>query len=374
MTVIVSVFLIASFGLWIAQRVKSYSASLSCGILVLIWLMLTCIVGLRSWNVGRDSLMYARQFEALGTRSLGIRDYLAPGYTLVSLALRVIGLDEYQYLFIVMAGLTFGFLLFAVWRLSKMPAVTLFILLSFGNLLESVNQYRQFLALSIVLFSFIFFIENKVIIYYLLIILACCFHPSALICLLIPIVLHWHFSDLTMIVVSISSVILFSVLTPLIHKAMNILPYVQNYVGSQFDSKISLENVAVFTFRLLVFIGVLYCFHKTKSDNKDKKEVGIFFYGIFFQALALVLPVLARLPFYGVQISSVLIPSCMGNKEIDTEKETRFIPLWCDVLIILVFALYLVADCYSKRFMWTDYSFFWQQTDVLSAIRRWTPQ
>lgn len=364
MAVIIFSFLISSACLSCAQKFKDKQSVASTVFLFCAWLVPTCIVGLRSWNVGTDSWDYAQKFELFTPHDLKIRDYLAPCYTCIQFLLRSFGLYQYQYLFIVMAAISFALLIGSLWKLSKIPAISLFILLSFGNLIESTNQYRQFLATSIVLFALTFLYEDKLLIYYILILVACGCHPTAAVCLLIPFFMKYPISHKSMMLAGILAVPIFAILTPLARKIMLRLPYIQDYVGSEFDIAPSIKNVAVYGFRFAIFVGILLIMQREHGSDRDEEQIGTFFYGILLQALALVLPVLARLPFYAVQISSILVPTCMS-----LESRRKNDKIWLNRklysnIVLLIFALYFIADCYAKKFMWENYSFFWQEPTI----------
>lgn len=368
MLVVIFSFLISVACLSCAQKFKDKQSVASTVFLFCAWLVPTCIVGLRSWNVGTDSWDYAQKFELFTPHDLKIRDYLAPCYTCIQFLLRSFGLYQYQYLFIVMAAISFALLIGSLWKLSKIPAISLFILLSFGNLIESTNQYRQFLATSIVLFALTFLYEDKLLIYYILILVACGCHPTAAVCLLIPFFMKYPISHKSMMLAGILAVPAFAILTPLVRKVMVGLPYVQNYVGSEFDVAPSLKNIAVFVFRFALFVVILHTLQKTYRSDNDEKQISTLFYGVLLQALALVLPMLARLPFYAVQISSILVPTCMtleGRKKSDKTWLNR---KWYNLIVLSVFALYLIADFYSKKLMWGSYSFFWQEPTMAHLI------
>jgi hypothetical protein len=362
MSVIIGAYVAAMMCIHAAKFLSKKSRQLSVLMLLVAWVILSCVVGFRSWEVGIDSNQYAAQFSVFNIKQLTLRDYLAPGYTLLQFLLRLIGFNQYQYLFLVMAALTFYFLLVAIWRQSKMPSLTLFILLCFGNPLEAANQYRQFLSLCIIFFAMQFLDKDKYLEFYLLIFVASSFHISALICLLIPFFSKKKHNSLSVITRIMLSLPFFYLAIPIFKFVMNRIPYVQNYVGSQFDTATSMDNVFAFLFRLLILVWVLN--YQRNKENVSSPSLGALEYGIVVQSLAVSLPVLSRLPFYGVQFASLLIPDCLYERD-KRKSDSTYASLF---FLIVLFLIYFIILYFQKDYQLIDYSFYWQAPSDPTAI------
>ena len=359
MLVITTSLLISMVCLAGARKFSSAIPSISYVFLFISWVVPTLIIGMRSYNVGVDSGIYAANFESFNPCELTFKDYLSPGYTLLSLVLWLFNIHQYQFLFLLISALTFAFLINAIWKQSKNPGMTFFFFLCYGNVLESANQYRQFLSVSIVLYAFNYLNKygssnHK---FCLLVLLACSFHPTAFVCLLIPFFEKLAISSFWMLMSVIFSIPLFNSISFIFRKVMNYIPYVQDYVGSVFDTSTSSEGVLAFAFRFVIFF--LLCASLKREDGYDaegKKLLKTSFYGLILQSLALSLPVLARLPFYGIQATAILIPRYL-EISYNRSKTTAYLK-W--LVLVVLFSTYFAILFFEKNYQLTIYSFFWQ--------------
>jgi transmembrane protein EpsG len=140
----------------------------------LLFLFLVAFSGFR-FNVGTDyfsyDLAHLEYFESGST-------YFEPGYNLI---LKIGSLvHSSQLVFLLAAGLTVGFSLVGIVRLSNYPSLSLMFYVSLPFFyVASFNGVRQFVAISIFVFSLKYLVDKKPWIYFSLIVLACSFHKSA---------------------------------------------------------------------------------------------------------------------------------------------------------------------------------------------------
>ena len=345
-----------------------FSDPVACRVLVaLAWLLLTLVVGLRSWDVGTDSLMYARQFVPDFSTA---RVYTSPGYTLVCLALSSISRNLWPALFLLMAGATFWFLLRAVWEQSPIPWLSFFILLGFGFLLETVNQYRQLFAVAMVLYALRYLDGRRTQRFVALVVIAASVHLTALLALSFLWLRKLNLSARLMLL-SLPIVFLAClVLVPLLREALSRVPYFGYYVGSSHDEGLELSSLAVLLFRVGLFAVVALLGRKTSGQTGGVPSVngliGILYGGMLVQCCAASFHLAARLATYFVVAFALAIPRilvCVTKEEV-----RRGLLALTVVVFLLLFAGMLALKDYSGY----SYSFVWQRTTDVSLVLRQT--
>lgn len=152
----------------------------------IVCIQLTCISGLQ-YDVGQDYIPYLRIYEAVGQiswKELPSYFYFRePVYCIYTKLMSVLFHENFAPYFLGMAFATAFFLMKGIYDRKENIVWSTYIYLSMGLFYISMNQIRQLIALSIILYS-IQYIENKNWKKYLLwILIAAGIHNSALIML-----------------------------------------------------------------------------------------------------------------------------------------------------------------------------------------------
>ena len=341
----------------------------ACRVLVAVaWLLLTLVVGLRSWDVGTDSLMYARQFVPDFSTS---RVYTSPGYTLVCLVFSAISHDLWPLLFLLMAGATFWFLMRFVWEQSPVPWLSFFILLCFGFLLETVNQYRQMFAVVVVLYALRYLDGRGTRRFVALVIVAASVHLTALLALSFPLLKELRLSSRLMFFSLPVAFLACLVLVPLLRGALSHVPYFGYYVGSSHDEGLELSSLAVLLFRIGLFVAVVLLGRKASERDEGVPSIGgligILYGGLLVQCCAASFHLAARLATYFVAVFALVIPRILVCV---AERRARVGLL---ALVLVVFSLLFAGTLSLKDYSDYSYSFVWQRTTDVSLVLRPTP-
>lgn len=327
--------------------------------LLAAWAVLALVAGLRSWDVGIDSLMYANQFD-LDWANLTTRDLLAPGYTLLVLVFRSVSPYGWTFLFLVMAAATSYFAVRAVWEQSPLPWLGMLVLMSFGFLFEMVNQYRQMLALFMVLYAMKYLWAGRTGRFCAWAVIAALFHPLAWVCLAMPLAARIRVRGLGASVAVLVAAVGLAALLPLARPALRSLPYFGAYIGSEFDQGVSVSAAVVFAFRLLVLAALLVAVRRLdamKSDPRTAPLLGVLFAGMLLQAAALSFHLAARLPVFYLSAFSVAVPLAACAFKVP---RMRVQVVFATAAVF--FALFC-AQTSMKSYMKYRYSFVWEHTN-----------
>ena len=198
--------LIASlFIVWVYQKTKSLP------FFILLCLILTIFVGLRSTHVGTDSGGYARAFLSMGDYS-NLLDAMynistEKGWNALNWLLYQI-CPRYCFYFIIIGFLSTIGPLILIKNLSSSIVISLFFYITLGFYLFGFAGMRQALAVSIYAMSYKYLINRQFIKYLITVIVAACFHQTVLIALPLYFIFTLEFSKIRIILITIGTAIL----------------------------------------------------------------------------------------------------------------------------------------------------------------------
>lgn len=175
---VVTLFLIVVLYALLKKRNGTYC------IIMGIWL--SFLVVCRNYTVGIDTKVYMRRFEIFRQADWIKATVLAKIYSFENgfvIFNKLIGcLTKSSRLFIIMCNLLIIYILCREVRLkSSIPWLSFFIFVTLGLQANSLNILRQFMAISMVFYSYNFIENRKVFKFLIMVLLASCFHISALI-------------------------------------------------------------------------------------------------------------------------------------------------------------------------------------------------
>lgn len=171
------VFILYSLSLYLRNRF------LDKFFIVIISFLLSILPGFRAISVGTDTSMY---YDILDSR-LNSGDYfvtnIEPGYIYLVKIFQNLSLENYFFLFVsFLANFLF---VSAIYSLKKYRFLALLSYLTFSNIyMMGFNVLRQYLALSIYVYSLVFLFKGRYFLHLIFIILAIFFHYSSFIFLL----------------------------------------------------------------------------------------------------------------------------------------------------------------------------------------------
>lgn len=272
----------------------------------IILLILILFVGLR-YQVGND---YAEYYIHHSLIQQGVTNYFEPLFTLLNY------ITPTPYLmFFVSALISFVFLYLAFKYFSPNNGILL-LTLYFGIylIIFDIHIIRQGIAIAIVLYSWKFAVENKMIKFFSLVIIAIGFHSSAVVSLPVYFLTKIKFTkQVKIILLSISTIILFILLfmKELVFNIISLIPLFERYATVYLNPEFSKTEPISFGFvlNIIVFIIIEFIIVKRPANfNNPKMQFveNIFFISILASILLRFSSIALRLNYY-YQISNIFI-------------------------------------------------------------------
>jgi hypothetical protein len=241
------------------------------------------------WETGCDWIPYTGYFDKLLVDFSITEPLFEVGYYLFMLPIRVVT-DNYTAYLIIHALVFYTLMFYAVFKLSTSPFVSL--LLLYMVIVPYMGTNRQFLALAIYTFGFLFLVKDKRWAFLSCVVLACFFHKSAVVCIF-ALFLSRKISNKYLIAV-LGIAILIS-MSGIVNK---VAPLLSVFVSSEddlkkmdtymnFDYDVSVVSTIFSLFRKLIWIALLMIFDKY-VEHKSKLYYtffNLYFLGSIFYVL-----------------------------------------------------------------------------------------
>lgn len=140
---------------------------------LVVFAMLVLFFGLRSLNVGTDTILYFRMYQNILLFSK------EPGYLFLMKVANFVHLN-YNAFLVLVGVIIYGLILISIKEYSKSFSLSVFCLICLGFFASSMNVMRQYLAIAISFFAFRYIQRGQILKYILFILLAAMFHFSSL--------------------------------------------------------------------------------------------------------------------------------------------------------------------------------------------------
>ena len=269
-------------------------------------IQLFLIAALRGETVGTDLENYLPAFKTIVNTSWDAIFEIdwEPGYIVFNKLLSLFSDDNRFFLIVTSLFTTVGYLLF-IWKNSKKPWLSVFLLVALGYYLESFNIIRQSMAMVIVLHGLIYAQKRCFIKYLLCILCAMLFHKTAIICLL-----PYFFFNIRPSIGNFGIMLVCGSVISSLSGTM-LLSYV---IQSSF-STYSLDNEASSGYSMLLFLSFLTVVSLLFSSKK--KEYNLYNHMLilacFLQLFSLHFTLFARIVVYFSIILIVLVPNLVAE-------------------------------------------------------------
>lgn len=283
---------------------------------IIVTVQLTCISGLQ-YDVGADYISYLRIYEVVRRMSWGeltkFAYFTEPIYCIYTKIMAVIFQDNFIPYFLGMAFVTSSFLMKAIYDRKENMVWSVYMYLSMGLFYISMNQMRQMMALSIILYTIKFIEEKDWKKYFFWILIAAGIHNSALIMLpcyfLRDIKLRSPKKTIGLLALVISIAYFFG--PAIIENVLRNTTYgwMLNFEAGEVDNMII--NLL---FRVALLVGCIFYMRSVLRKNK-KYEVlyWISIIGILFQIISVYATSVARITTFFYAIFIFLVPLAITN-------------------------------------------------------------
>jgi hypothetical protein len=315
-------------------------------VFLLFFLIFTIFSAFR-YGRGADYFIYSFYYNRL-PNSIEKLNFLTfgfePGYTILALIFK--NRQATFATFIVFYTLINFFLLFSIIKKYSHNAIfSLFILYANYYLTYLQNALRQSMAMSIVLFALVNYLNNRKVNYYLLTIaIAGLFHISSLFFIIIPIALkiftYKHTSNIffCMFLILVSCILSVLILRVGISLVGMLIPKISYYLQNDQTILIPLFPLGV---RILLFLMV---FRNIKNRNYvsdfDKGLYSLYILGLVFFCLFNQISIFSRISDYLSMLEIILVPNLLFCKRSYKQERSLFL-----CLFIFVYGILFYKDC-----------------------------
>ena len=288
------------------------------------------IVSAIRYDVGTDYFYrYAPDYISMG-KGIDVVN-LEIGYKLIVKICLLITKD-YAIIFAVTSAIIIGLTFYTIFKESPYPALSIAIYFLTGFFFHSLNLMRQYLAISVILFSYKFLVDKKYMLFGISIMIASLLHSISLIMIIAFVLCKWEVFDLKRtIIMAIFLLICGKYIWPhIINLIVNHTRFA-SYIGSQFDkTQLRIWDIVV---NAILYILIFYMYKHTKQKGrKEKFFLNMQACSLFFMILASTMYLLFRFSFYFGIFNIISIPYFLKNS--DLKMKNKII-----VLTILMIAL-----------------------------------
>ena len=239
---------------------------------------------------------------------------------------------DYALLFAVTSAIIIGLTFYTIYKESPYPALSVAIYFLMGFFFHSMNIMREYLAISILLFSYKFLVDKQYLKFIICGIIAFFLHSSSLIFIIAFLLCDREVFDLKRTI--ILSIVLLIFGKYIWHYVVELIVNHTRfavYIGSKFDkSKLRIFDIII---NSILYLIIYYLYKNTKNvGRKEKFFVNMQACSLFFMILASAMYLLFRLSFYFGIFSIIGIPYLLNKSDIDAKKKIM-------IVIILVVSL-----------------------------------
>lgn len=290
--------------------------------------LITLIVGLRSINVGTDTVSYFNSFNFIRYENVGSfrnlmsnnffgSERLEPGFVYLNKFLNGITSNP-QILLLFESVLLYGSIYLNISRLSLNPSLSVFLVLTSGIFITSMNLLRQYMALALCFLGYYFWTKaEKKRTLFVIILAVICFHRTAILFLFLFLTDKIEVNKKSLIIsglISLGSILFFNPIIQIIYK---IFPYYASY-SNKLDDFGSGKAFVIFNILLclLTLIMGLYCkkvgkFNSVFTFNRWNELSFLILISIIFTAFSWNFTQADRISQYFRAFIIIYIPNCI---------------------------------------------------------------
>lgn len=254
-----------------------------------------------------------------------------------------------QWLFVITSALITFFIMFTIFKYSKIPIVSIAIFFFGGFFFQSLNMIRQFLAMSIILFGYKYLLERKKVPLFLLsLVIAFFIHSSSIVMIVILLLKNRYIMKPFVILPIIAVIFLFKDdIIRLISIVVENTRFNVYLVGLYAKGEISYFNIIT---NLAIYFYMNLCYKIKKKNGQIVMEDKLF---LNIQALATICMCMtilhmlfARIAYYFIIFQIISIPYFIGTTEI---REIHIGKKWTKRIICA-----LILICFILTFSYTN--------------------
>lgn len=339
-------------------------------LLVSIFILISLVVGLRAWIVGTDTISYIQSYitigsipinELSGVGSFAGNERLEIGFVYLIKLLNVVT-NNPQILLLFEAIFLYYTIFININKYSLSPFFSVFLMITLGIFITSMNLLRQSIALGFCLLGYYFWCNNKYLSFWISILIGGLFiHRTAILFLLLFISKKIKFNNKAIYCTLIISIIFYYLYVPFFQLVYKIVPYYQNYQNSynNFGSGKASAIFNIIFVLLVLFLGQWAknngSFNKIFTYDRWNEMSIMLLLSVLFTFLSLRFTQVDRINVYFRAFYIFYIPNCI---QILKNKNQKIFFTFIYIFIALIYFLYIliVKDNWSNI---VPYDFFW---------------
>lgn len=269
----------------------------------IVFCQFTFLAWQRDFSVGQDTIAYYIGFQNFESMSFAevISFEWEPGYNLSNWIVAKLGGDFHLFLLIVGAFIYYSFLRF-IYYYSENVWLSVVAFIAFGYYFGSLHILRQYIAISIILYSYPFIQQRRLIPFLLTVAIASSFHLSAILFVVTWFLCRKKLSNKRII---ISFGICIAVAFLIGKLLMGYLSFFEVYSERYITASASGEGYGMLSFLALLLCGGLMV---TRMTIDNKIIYWTFFIAVCLQPFATVVSMVARGILYWLVSIIIFIP------------------------------------------------------------------
>lgn len=323
--------------------------------LAIIFVQFVFLSWQRDFTVGQDTQGYYEAYRSLANNSLGEALHYngwEPGYVLWNWIMgHIFGANSngfHTYLLFTALFINFSVLNF-IKRYSQCVWLSVAVYVAFGYFFSSLHILRQYIALSIILFSYRHLIERNFVKFLLLVVLAGSFHFSAF-----PFLLTYWLCNRKIMPVPMLIIFFLSLVVSFIagRTILGFLVVNDVYVDRYLDDGTAGSGYGMLAFMFMLML-VLLILKPKKPDRRAEMFYWIFFIALCLQPLATVVSMVSRGILYWSLSATVLLPMII-NRISDAK-----LRLMAYIIVLAgVFYLFNMTNSQEGKEVWATYTWY----------------
>ena len=296
------------------------------------------VVSAIRYDVGTDYFYrYAPEYINIGN-GIDVTN-VELGYKLIVKICLLITKD-YAILFAVTSAIIIGLTFYTIFKESPYPALSVTIYFLTGFFFHSLNLMRQYLAISVLLFSYKYLIDKKYIAYIISVVIAVLLHSTSIVIVVAMLLCDREVFDLKKtIIVSIILLVFGNYIWKLIVDVIVNHTRFAVYIGSKFDkSQLRVNDIIL---NAILYIIIYYLYKNTKEvGRKEKFYLNMQACSLFFMILASTMYLLFRISFYFGIFNIISIPYFLKKSDLKAKKK---------IIVLTVLMITLFANIYKTN-------------------------
>lgn len=355
------------FGRNTKKRVKRNSY------LILTFGVFIFLSALRSSNVGNDTSAYIRLFNDIAITG-DVSRYswrYETGYLYLNKLLSLLSSNSQIIIIVTSIIIMCGFARF-IYKYSNNLWLSVYLFFTLGYFGMSMNTIRLNIAIAIVLFSYDFLREKRLIKFIITVFLASLFHRTAIIFLLAWFITKLKINYKTTTIVIIGSLTLYIAFPTILRVALSLFPTYQYYIGSAYlDGSTRIASVMNFLVGIsIVVFGMLTRYHKKTINGQSYSNVSsnetveindgqfmllLLLAGVSITFISFNFNLLDRVADYFLVFSIVLLPNALNSIR---DKNLRSLLSFIIVVLFFVYSTTIQIIRPEWNIIY-PYQFFW---------------